>query len=668
MSWSEPVPDRCPRRILAAVADVRVGVDSGGTFTDAVALGGDGALRVAKVASTPADPAAATAMACTAVVAAEIGDHAVELRHGTTVPTNALLERRGARTALVTTAGFEDVLEIGRQRRPDLYDIEADRPAALVPADLRFGAAERLDHHGGVVSTLTEESVADVCARVDAAAADAVAVCLLHAYADASHERALAAGLARRGRVVVTSADVAPELREYERTSTTVLHAYLAPGTAAYLERLAGDARVPRRLLVMRSAGGLAAAATIVGRPADALLSGPAAGALAAAAVAEAAGYRDALAFDMGGTSTDVCLIESGRPALRALTTVAGLPCLSPALAVHTVGAGGGSIAAIDRGGALTVGPRSAGAVPGPACYARGGAEPTVTDADVALGRVAKLVGGDFAIDPALARSALAALGTSAAEAVVAVVDAAMERALREVSVHRGVDPSTCALVAFGGAGGVHAAALARALGCKVVLVPPRAGVLSAVGLLAAPARADRSRTAITDLSSLDLAALQPLREEAEAELGRVGAIVGELAIDCRYTGQSHELRVVVNPGDTPSDVVERFHVEHERRNGYRREGAQVQAVTLRASAEAPSGVDVADLLAAPGPAGDVAASAPESRLGPEGVLRWDRASLPAGFETDGPCAVDDVDSTTWVPAGFALAVDASRNLVLEDR
>lgn len=648
------------------MADVRVGVDSGGTFTDAVALGGDGVLRVAKVPSTPADPARATATACAAVLAP--GDTAVELRHGTTVPTNALLERRGARTALVTTAGFEDVVEIGRQRRPDLYDVHADRPAPLVPAELRFGVVERRDHRGEALVDLTAGAVADVRARVDAAAPEAVAVCLLHAYADPSHERSVAAGLARAGRVVVMSSDVAPELREYERTSTTVLHAYLGPGTAAYLDGLAADPAVPQRVLVMRSAGGLAAIGSIVDRPADALLSGPAAGALAAAAVASAAGYPDALAFDMGGTSTDVCLIEAGRPELRALTSVGGLPCLSPALAVHTVGAGGGSIAGIDTGGALTVGPRSAGAVPGPACYGRGGGDATVTDADVALGRVARLVGGDFALEPGRAAAVLSPLGEAAAEAVVAVVDAAMERALREVSVHRGVDPAGCALVAFGGAGGLHAASLARALGCPVVLVPPRAGVLSAVGLLAAPVRADCSHTVIGDLAGLDVRALGPLRDAACAELGGAAAIAASLAVDCRYAGQSHELRVEVVPGDEAADVVARFHAEHERRNGYRREDARVEAVTLRASAESPSGVDVAALLAAPGPGGDAARTVPQPRHGPGGVLRWDRAALPAGFGAAGPCAVDDVDSTTWVPAGFAFGVDVARNLVLEER
>lgn len=642
------------------MADVSVGVDSGGTFTDAVALDRDGILRSAKVASTPHDPAMATARACAALAGAGAG----ELRHGTTVPTNALLERAGARTALVTTSGFEDVIEIGRQRRPDLYDIDADRPVPLVPAALRFGVRERLAHSGEVVVALDEDAIAAVCERVDAAEPEAVAVCLLHAYANGEHERRIAARLARPGRTVVTSSAAAPEVREYERTSTTALHAYLGPGTAAYLDRLGSADGLPARVLVMRSAGGLADAATIVGHPADALLSGPAAGALAAAAVAVAAGHPNALAFDMGGTSTDVCLIESGRPEVRALTEVGGLPCLSPALAVHTVGAGGGSIAAVDPGGALTVGPRSAGAVPGPACYGRGGTAPTVTDANVALGRVARLVGGDLQLEADLAHAALASLGADAAEAVVAVVDAAMERALREVSVYRGVDPAGCALVAFGGAGGLHAAALARALGCRAVLVPPRAGVLSAVGLLAAPVRADRSRTSIGDLASFDPTDLVALRAAASAEVGTSAAITCELAVECRYAGQSHELLVPVHPGDTAATLVERFHSVHARGNGYRRDGASVEVVTLRASAEAPAGIGVAALLARVSEPGR---SAPEARTGPGGIERWDRGGLPPGFTTRGPCAVDDLDSTTWVPAGFVVGVDEARNLVLED-
>lgn len=643
------------------MADVIVGVDSGGTFTDAVALGGDGELRTAKLPSTPHDPAVATARACAAVAGT---DTAVELRHGTTVPTNALLERAGARTALVTTEGFADVIEIGRQSRPDLYDIHAERPVPLVPAPLRFEVRERVDHHGDVLVPLDDDAVSELCERVDAAAPEAVAVCLLHAYANGDHERELAARLARPGRTVVIATSVAPEAREYERASTAALHAYLGPGTTAYLDHLVADPDVPARVLVMRSAGGLAEAATITSRPADAMLSGPAAGALAAAAVAESAGYPDALAFDMGGTSTDVCLIEAGRPEVRALTEVGGLPCLSPALAIHTVGAGGGSIAAMDAGGALTVGPRSAGAEPGPACYGRGGTLPTVTDANVVQGKVVRLVGGDFPLEPDLAAAALAPLGEGPAAAVVAVVDAVMERALRAVSVYRGVDPAGCALVAFGGAGGLHAASLARALRCRAVVVPPRAGVLSAVGLLAAPVRADRSQTRIGDLADLDLGALRPLRQAAEAELGNPASVTCELALECRYAGQSHELRLPVLPGDTTADLLERFHAEHERRNGYRRDGAPVQVVTLRASAEAPSGIGVADLLAClPRPDGP----APAPHPGPGGFARWERATLPEGFATEGPCVIDDLDSTTWVPASFGLEVDANRNLVLEE-
>ncbi len=614
---------------------VRVGIDSGGTFTDAVAVGEDGSVRVAKVPSTPADPALATAAAFRAVCADAA---AAEVRHGTTVPTNALLEGAGARVVLVTTAGFADVVEIGRQQRPDLYDAFADRPAPLVPRELRVEVAERISHAGEVLTPLDGTGLRE---RVGALDPDAVAVALLHAYADPAHEQAVA-GLLAGVAPVVCSGDVAPEFREYERVSTTVLHAYLGPGTAAYLDRLAADPGVPARLLLMRSAGGLAGLADLARRPADALLSGPAAGALAAAAVAEAAGWPEAVAFDMGGTSTDVCLITRGRADVRTLTTVGGYPCLAPALAVHTVGAGGGSIATVELGGALVVGPASAGADPGPACYGRGGRTPTVTDADVVLGRVRSLVGGDLPLDVDAATAACDTLGPGAAQAVVDVVEANMEQALREVSVHRGIDPAGLAVVAFGGAGGLHAAALVRALGARAAVVPPRAGLLSAVGLLAAPVRADRSRTDVRDAAEFDAAVLEPLAGAAAEEVRWAGAPAVARRVDCRYRGQSHEIGVDVHPGDTAGDVAERFHAEHETRNGYRRDGAPVEVVTWRASAEVASPVAVADVLRAAG----------------------------AGRDTQGPgpLVITEDDHTVFVPEDFTVRVDGVGNYVLEPR
>ncbi len=439
---------------------MRVGIDSGGTFTDVVADDG----RVAKVASTPDDPARAVERAIDAIE----GRSRVEvLAHGTTVATNALLERRGATVALVATEGFADEIEIARQARPSLYDPFIDRPAPLVPRSLRFGVSGRLDGRGNEIESF------DGCVPAIPDAVDAIAVCLLHADLDATHERAVAGALRAAYRAhVVCSHEVSPEFREYERMVTTVVEAFLEPVCVPYLERVvtfAPDA------LVMTSAGGLVPAADGAHAAASLLLSGPAGGVRAAAEIARACGFPDAVSFDMGGTSTDVCLVRGGVPEPTPQRSIAGLPIRLPALDVHTIGAGGGSIARVDAGGALVVGPRSAGAVPGPACYGRGGTQPTVTDADLVLGRIA--ADAAFAelghMDSAAARAALDAAGVPA-DGVVRVVDAAMERAVRVVTIERGVDPRELALVAFGGAGPLHACAVADALGMGAVIVPPR--------------------------------------------------------------------------------------------------------------------------------------------------------------------------------------------------
>jgi N-methylhydantoinase A/oxoprolinase/acetone carboxylase beta subunit len=529
---------------------VRVGVDTGGTFTDVVADDG----RIAKVPSTPDDPSRAVV----AGVAALSGVRPEQLAHGTTVATNALLERKGGRVALVTTAGFTDVIEIARQRRPSLYDQFTDRPEPLVPRALRFEAGS----DGGVPQLPSE--------------VDAAAVCLLHADLDPSGERAVASILRSRGVDVTCSHEVSPEFREYERTVTTVANAYLRPACRAYLQRLAP---VADEVLVLASSAGLVPVDEAAERPVALLLSGPAGGVLAAAAAARSAGYPDAVTFDMGGTSTDVCLVVGGVPAPAAQRSVAGFPIRMPSLDVHTIGAGGGSIARIDAGGALVVGPESAGAVPGPACYRRGGTAATVTDADLVAGRIP----GDAEfpglgrLDRAAAQAALDRAGVRA-EGVIEVVDAAMEQAVRAVSVERGVDPAGLALVAFGGAGPLHACALAERLGMAAVVVPPRAGVLSAVGLLAAPRQEDRVRSwpSPNDHSGLDAALAALGREAAAAVGGDPTAAEVEVTIDCRYAGQSHELTV---------GSIDAFAAEHERRNGYARPGTPVEVIALRATA-----------------------------------------------------------------------------------
>jgi N-methylhydantoinase A/oxoprolinase/acetone carboxylase beta subunit len=592
---------------------VAVGADTGGTFTDVVVDDG----RVLKVPSTPRDPSLAVADALERVGRPDL------LAHGTTVATNALLERRGARVALVTTRGFADVIEIARQDRPALYDQWTDRPEPLVPRELRLEVAGRLDATGAPLEPLSREP------PTVPAGVEALAVCLLHSDLDESQERELTERLAPLGLPVWRSSQVSPEFREYERTVTTVVSAHLGPTCRDYLARLATMAD---SVLVMTSAGGLVPVDQAAAKPATLLLSGPAGGVQAGAAAAAAAGYPDVITFDMGGTSTDVCLVRDGVPEPAGQRTIAGLPLRLPALDIHSIGAGGGSIARIDPGGALAVGPQSAGADPGPACYGRQDTTATVTDADLVAGRI--LAGTDFPgigpLDDGAARRALDHGGLDA-EGVIEVVDATMEQALRVVSVQRGVDPRSLALVAFGGAGPLHACALAEALDMAAVVVPPRAGVLSAVGLLSSPRQADVVRSWPTPGSDDGLArALAELAgQAADAVVTDNGAeVVVETAVDCRYAGQSHEL-TVASP--------EEFPAEHRRRNGFSRPGAPVEVVALRARATAPAPFTVEDL------------GRPPSRQ-------------PAA----GPCVVAEPDCTLWIPDGWRADVAADGAWVLE--
>lgn len=564
--------------MTASSPRARVGVDTGGTFTDVVAA--DGA--VAKVPSTPDEPGRAVRDGVAHLPGA--GPRPATLAHGTTVATNALLERSGARVALVTTDGFADAIEIGRQDRPALYDPFADRPEPLVARPDRHEVAGRLAADGAEITAIDLGAVA----ALDLDGAGSAAVCLLHADLDPTHEQQVAGVLRERGVDVTCSHEVSPQLREYERTVTTVVNAYLRPPCRSYLRALAD---VADDVLVMSSAGGLVPLARAAEVPASLLLSGPAGGVAAAAAVAAACGFGDAVTFDMGGTSTDVCLVRDGEAEPAGERVVAGLPVRLPSLAVHTIGAGGGSIAALDPGGALTVGPRSAGAVPGPACYGRGGTEPTVTDADLVAGRLAPdtMLPGLGPVDGAAATAALDTARVTA-EGMIRVVEAAMEQAVRAVTVARGVDPRSLALVAFGGAGPLHACGLAEALGMATVIVPPRAGVLSAVGLLCGSRQHDEVQTwpGLADHAGLD-AALAALGDEAAAALGGGGDVEVTLELDCRYAGQSHELRV---------GSVEAFGAEHRRRNGYERPDTPVEVVALRATARSSTPLAVTDLPA----------------------------------------------------------------------
>ena len=557
---------------------MRVGIDTGGTFTDLVADDG----RVVKVPSTADDPARAVA---DAIASLDAGRPAL-LAHGTTIATNALLEGTGAPVALVTNRGFADVIEIARQARPSLYDIWRDRPPPLVPREWRLEVGGRLDARGQEIEPVDAAAVPAVPPGVDA-----VAVCLLHADLNPDHERLVAEVLRIRGLDVTCSHEVSPEFREYERTVTTVANARLRPICRDYLDRLAPLAD---EVLVMTSAGGLVPLTDAVDLAAALVLSGPAGGVRAAAAVADACGFTDAVSFDMGGTSTDVCLIRGGIPEPAPTRVVAGYPIRLPALDVHTIGAGGGSIARIDAGGALVVGPESAGADPGPAGYGRGGTQPTVTDADLVAGRIPAdhPFPGLGALDVEAARRALADAGVTA-EGVITVVDAAMEEAVRAVTVARGVDPRELARVAFGGAGPLHACAVADALGMRAVIVPPRAGVFSAVGLLESPRRRELVRS-WSGPSHPDALApeLEMLARAARQQVGDDATV--QTAVDCRYVGQSHEITV--------RDVAA-FPAAHVARNGYTPTDTPIEVVALRARATRPAPLTLADL---PTPAREV--------------------------------------------------------------
>ena len=677
---------------------IRLGVDVGGTFTDvALAVGDD--LTTAKVPTTAPQHAGVLDGVRAACRAADVDPAAVDaFAHATTASVNALLERDGARTALVTTAGFRDVLEIGRQNRPSLYDIRAEKPDPLVPRRRRFTVDERATIEG-TERPVDPEAVRDLAADIAETGPESVAVSLLHAYAHPENE-AVVADVLRDALDVPVSAshDVLAEFREFERTSTTVADAYLAPELDAYLGELlsgAGDLGLPDPR-VMRSNGGVADVETVRESAVTTVFSGPAAGVVGAAAVASGAtlpagdavtdGAPAAVTFDMGGTSSDVSLVRDGAAERTAEATVAGVPLRTPAVDVETVGAGGGSIAWTDAGGALRVGPRSAGADPGPACYGAGGTDPTVTDADVVLGYIGPdaALGGDLSLDADAARDALDRLadaaditGTgatpdavAAASGVYRVANATMARAIRSVTTERGRDPREFDLVAFGGAGPMHAAALADRLEMDRVLVPGPAGVLSAYGLLAADEAHDAARTvrlSLADTTAGDLtAAFAALTERALDDVSDPDAARIDRAADCRYAGQRFELTVSLDARDAvaPETLAERFAEAHERAYGYRLE-ADVEAVTLRVTAT----VDVdAPTVSWTGETdakrGTRAVVFPET--GSVEATVYDRDALAPGAAPDGPAVLAGTESTTVVPPGWLASVRRDGTVVLE--
>ena len=659
-----------------------VAVDTGGTFTDVLLLH-RGRLRSLKLPSTPADPSEAVLEGLGRILndverdppgqARDTADDGFVLLHGSTVATNALLERKGARVKLVTNAGFEDIVEIGRQNRPQLYALVGHRPSPLVERDDRHGIRGRIGPEGDVIEELDRAELAKLPESLDGA--ESIAVVLLHSYANPSHEESVAQALAKLSVPLSVSVELLPEYREYERTSTTVVNAYIAPLISAYLRRLARDAGA-KRVSIMGSNGGSFPVDRAAREPVHMVLSGPAGGVVGALAWGLRAGHERIITFDMGGTSTDVSLCP-GAPLHTREFSIGGQPVAIPVIDIHTVGAGGGSLARIDPGGALRVGPQSAGAEPGPICYGKGGAGVTVTDAHVWLGRLPTdaFLGGEQTLDrsrvePYL-RDIADGLGVSlevAAEGILEVANAAMERALRVISVERGHDPAEFTLVAFGGAGGLHAAHLAERLGARGALVPPSPGLLSAYGMLAADVTREVARTVLISTASADAqkrvgGVFAELRQAAVTAMEEEGVPEAHLSVrewvDARYEGQSFELSVPGDGWDT------RFHALHEKRYGYQRPQTPVEAVTLRSVASAPGPPLELEPIPRTGADPDIQ----NTRTYTEGewtdVVRVWRKDLSPDQTLDGPALVLEYSSTTWVPRGWGLRVDEWGNLHL---
>jgi N-methylhydantoinase A len=698
----------------ASHTELRIAIDTGGTFTDCVWIDG-GVLKTLKLFSTPDDPSRAIGEAVKKIRAAIPNSGttvALTLLHGTTVGTNALLQRKGARTALITTSGFEDVIEIGRQARPRLYDFFFDRVVPLVPRELRFGVLERTSAEGLVLTSPSDAELSRLRQAVRSAAPEAIAISLLFSFANPENELAVAAAVESLDLPLSISHRILPEFREYERTSTVVVNAYLQPLMQRYMQRLqeratehsiehsegkklapqwpgrSARARKPNepRIFVMQSSGGITALAAAAREPVRTVLSGPAGGLVGAAAMVARSGFSKILTFDMGGTSTDVSAVQNG-VRTAGQSEVAGLPIGVPMLEIHTVGAGGGSLARFDAGGALRVGPESAGADPGPICYGRG-SEPTVTDANLLLGRLRaeRFLGGEFTLDFKRShrltsewlkkqRSALSLEQFSAG--VVRVVNANMERALRVVSIERGYDPREFALAAFGGAGGLHACELAETLSIPTVVIPARPGALSAFGILVSDVVKDYSRTLLLRISGRwPQATLQKefrklestARKEFRAERWR-GAPHFERSLDLRYRGQGYEL-------NTPAtgNVAARFHEEHQRRYGYHHAQREIELVTLRLRAR----------LRTPQP--KALAKFPTARIGrncsaaAKPVERasvffdnktvttpvFERGDLSLGSAMTGPAIITEYSATTVIPPGKKFWLDAAENLLIK--
>jgi N-methylhydantoinase A/oxoprolinase/acetone carboxylase beta subunit len=648
----------------------RIGIDTGGTFTDFVRLDETG-LTVHKLRTTPDDQSRAILEGIQALS----GSASADIVHGSTVATNAVLERKGARVSLVATAGFEDVVRIGRQTRSELYNIFVPLPRPLVAPELTVGIQERLDATGAVLVTLDESGLSELSASLRAKGADVVAVCFLHSYVNPAHERRVAERLRQDGWLVSVSSEVLPEYREFERWSTTVVNAYVAPLIDRYLGRL--EAGLSARLSIMQSNGGSISSALARAEAVRTVLSGPAAGVVGAHAVARDAGFPRAISFDMGGTSTDVSLID-GRIATSTDSRVGDFPVRLPVIDIHTVGAGGGSIAYVDSGGALRVGPRSAGSVPGPVCYGVG-TELTVTDANLLLGRLDPefFLGGRMAIDAdrtvAAAKDLARALKLTVgelAEGIVRVANANMERAIRVVSVERGHDPRRFALVAFGGAGGMHACEIARTLEMATVVVPRHAGVLSALGMLVADVTRDYSASVLRPSRDLTMAGLRdrlrPLIDRATRELAGEGftgrRIALEQQLDVRYVGQSFEITLPFTPGYRAD-----FDRQHGRLYGYSNPDRAVEVVAVRVRAAGIT--DKPSLpftrprrLAKPKPAA-IRPGRFDGRDQKIAFYRW--PDLAPGHTAPGPAVITGAEATAVVPPRHRFHIDGFGNVII---
>jgi N-methylhydantoinase A len=681
---------------------MRIAFDTGGTFTDCIYVR-NGRLQILKVSSTPRKPSVAIAKALGQICESSSDLASLELVCGTTVSTNALLQRKGGRVTLVTTAGFEDVLEIGRQARPQLYNLLFEKAEPLVPQTRRLGLRERLDYTGRVLIKPSAAEVKRIARAVLRSDADSVAVCLLFSFVNPVHEKLLERALAATGLPVSVSHKILPEYREFERTSTTVVNAYLVPVMSGYLSEIEAIAATQSRsaspsqknpksekktsqVRIMQSNGGILSASAAANEPVRTILSGPAGGVLGAQHAAEAAGYARIVTFDMGGTSTDVALMDSGNKETLATTSesvVSGMPVAVPMLDIHTVGAGGGSIARFDRAGALRVGPESAGAEPGPICYGRG-EKATVTDANLILGRIPEsgLLGGELHLDLPRVRTFMKRergpmpSAEAFAQGIVDVANAVMEKAIRVISVERGHDPRDYTLVAFGGAGALHACELAGALEIPRVLVPCFPGALSALGILRADVTKDLSRTVRLEVQSVREAKPKLQRAFAALELqGRKqmgaegfsgGAIKTHHSLDMRYAGQSYELNVPFI-----GDFISAFHHAHEKRYGYfdRDRACEVVNIRARFTGRTPKLALPKLRPGTPNPAEALVSKAEVLFHGRRKLTAiYDRSRLLAGNRILGPAIVTEYSATSLIPPDWSCRVDRNGNLILERR